>query len=949
MRKIVLILLLFSGILSAQRLTVSAPVKLDLTHYYTDRFALDIAVLNANGTGFDFTDYTGTFNIKRDESVNSSALKSFSVSFLDSMVSVDVPADSFTSLKAPKTLYYTLVLNDGTYDKTWLAGRFDYTVRPIASQINSLTLEYSTTTLSLSVTGAFSNLSQAQESIGDSLVNVHADISALYDTASVHSDTLLSHNDRINAVVQLSKDSTSGLRDEINALTDTAGVHLDTLLSHNNRILALLDSILSHYSAAEINLLLAAKYNSSAFNGDFDTRLAISSITEAQISDLQAYLTAESDPIWISDSSDYYPKAYIDALIAYYYTKTEANNLLAAKFDKTDTLDYYKRAYVDAHLNYKLNSADTLSLSNRINTKLNYSDTTNFRTFSDSKYFKLSSNTLDNITAGATNVHLTTTLKASYDSTYTYWLKEYNINNIGVAGGQGFGVGICPNPPTYMMPMTGTNDKSSDNYGNYLVSTDSSVMVWIPKFYYKIENNTASPYFGTKVTIKSVYDFPDESAAIAAGYAVPRAFIDGGKFKDGFFIDKYDWSLTNVTWSGSTQLTGIASSIKNGNPISSSSESKRVIDGTKNTYAGSFSNCISNSQTPTDTYGGAWAVAKSRGSDFAVWSLFQVETLALLSLAHAQASTSTTYNAWYDAAQTKNFPKGNNAFGVDANDNTCTFSTCDDGYWASRNEARKTGSGSTFAKTTHNGQNCGVADINGNQYKIAQGLTAIVTTLSISNAVGDGSKITITTSTNHGLVVGQQFMITSVVGLTDLNNKIWTVTDVVDTVNFKVASTSAQSYTSGGSIFKGTFYVLKESVALKNITGGNSLAASDHFADAFITNNFNSITVPFVDGAFAQRKGSGTNQVLSGETSRNNSAYRLTGAGIPKDANGISSGGSNNFGQDYYYQYYRDELCPLVSGSWYDGAGAGVWSLYLSSSRAGSNRVVSPRACLYVE
>src|SRR5690606_16927384 len=117
-------------------------------------------------------------------------------------------------------------------------------------------------------------------------------------------------------------------------------------------------------------------YNSSAFNGDFDTRLAISSITEAQISDLQQYLTAESDPIWISDSSDYYPKAYIDALIAYYYTKTEANNLLAAKFDKTDTLDYYKRAYVDAHLNYKLNSADTLSLSNRINAKINWSDTT---------------------------------------------------------------------------------------------------------------------------------------------------------------------------------------------------------------------------------------------------------------------------------------------------------------------------------------------------------------------------------------------------------------------------------------------------------------------------------------------------------------------------------------------------------------------------------------------
>src|SRR5690606_6402742 len=169
------------------------------------------------------------------------------------------------------------------------------------------------------------------------------------DSIRVHSDTLLSHNDRINAVVQLSKDSTSGLRDEINALTDTAGVHLDSLQAHNDRILALLDSILSHYSAAEINLLLAAKYNASDFNNDFDTRLGISQITESQISDLQAYLTSESDPITLDSlSNNIRPQinAFTDSL-KNIYTESQVYDLLDDKHD----------------------AADTWSLSNRINAK----------------------------------------------------------------------------------------------------------------------------------------------------------------------------------------------------------------------------------------------------------------------------------------------------------------------------------------------------------------------------------------------------------------------------------------------------------------------------------------------------------------------------------------------------------------------------------------------------
>jgi hypothetical protein len=70
----------------------------------------------------------------------------------------------------------------------------------------------------------------------------------------------------------------------------------------------------------------------------------------------------------------------------------------------------------------------------------------------------------------------------------------------------------------------------------------------------------------------------------------------------------------------------------------------------------------------------------------------------------------------------------------------------------------------------------------------------------ISNAVStDGdTKVQVTTSGTHGLSVSDEVMIREVVGMTDLND-IWTVTDIVDTTNYKVGLATAQSYTSGGT------------------------------------------------------------------------------------------------------------------------------------------------------
>lgn len=265
-----------------------------------------------------------------------------------------------------------------------------------------------------------------------------------------------------------------------------------------------------------------------------------------------------------------------------------------------------------------------------------------------------------------------------------------NINNIGIPGQPGFGVGICPGPlPSGMNPLPGYSDPLSDNYGNYMYS-DGSIMVWIPAFYYKCGTGAN----GLAINQVAIAPFNSTTAA-GSGYALHRAFYDGGAMQQGVFVDKYQASNNG----------GVASSIKNGNPLSSDA----AHNGFSMVGAANY-------------YYGAIDAAKSRGSNFFCNSRFIFAALAMLSYAHAQDSSSTTYCAWYHA--TNNFPKGcnNNALG-DAQDGSVLFLS--DGYSA----CGKTGSANLFARTTHNGMNSGVCDLNGNMWEVTPGLTSNGTNL----------------------------------------------------------------------------------------------------------------------------------------------------------------------------------------------------------------------------
>jgi hypothetical protein len=278
---------------------------------------------------------------------------------------------------------------------------------------------------------------------------------------------------------------------------------------------------------------------------------------------------------------------------------------------------------------------------------------------------------------------------------------------IGIAGQQGFGVGVYGGDPADLTamglaPMEGCEDPTSDNYGNY-IHTNGSIMCCIPAFCYRLGKATAPSYKRDVVDaleIKDATKFPQfshdavfSSPDFGDDWILHRAFVDGNKLKNAFFIDKYLCSNVN----------GQAASVKNADWLM----------------------CCNNTAQPyftkhiLGTVGQAYdtiTLSRARGDYYSLVTCYQWSAISLLSLAHGQAATSADACAWYDANHTTNFPKGaTSEYGRDFNDDTIRYT-----YHSYRSGFAKTGSGTPFNKTTHNGQASGVADVAGvcNQWTI---------------------------------------------------------------------------------------------------------------------------------------------------------------------------------------------------------------------------------------
>lgn len=272
--------------------------------------------------------------------------------------------------------------------------------------------------------------------------------------------------------------------------------------------------------------------------------------------------------------------------------------------------------------------------------------------------------------------------------------KKKAEQTIGIAGQQGFGVGVYGGDPADLKvmglkPMSGCFNPASDNYGNY-IHTNGSVMVFIPAFRYRIGNNSAPAY---SMYGENTLEIRDASEGEGLDWILHRAFIDGGVQKRGFFIDKYVVSKDN---------RGTAAvSVKNGDTLS----------------LGASPINTSTMQGCNGTLTDAITLGRSRGEYYSCATAFQWSAIFMLSFAHGQAATSNQFCGWYDAEDATNYPKGNNNNNLgDVDDSSVK--------WVAHSKSAlfgKAGSGTPFNKTTHNGQNCGVTDVQGGLAQVVLG------------------------------------------------------------------------------------------------------------------------------------------------------------------------------------------------------------------------------------
>ena len=254
-----------------------------------------------------------------------------------------------------------------------------------------------------------------------------------------------------------------------------------------------------------------------------------------------------------------------------------------------------------------------------------------------------------------------------------------DIYSLGQPGEMGFGVATAKTDwlaPLGLTALDGHDRKTSPNYGNYMHMASGAILVCIPKHYYKITNN--------------IFEFSD---TLKTGFVIDRSFLNGDGLGGtielpAIFVAKYGLTK-NGTKASAERYKDPLSCTAAHNPIS-------ALGG-----------------APTNTQGGFYKAVKTLDIKAILTPIFHYTMLARLAKAHGQAS-SIYACAYVDIKPLQ--PKGNNnnALG-DTNDANVTFTTS--GY----SNCGLTGSGVPFAKTTHNGQACGVADLNGNMWEVASG------------------------------------------------------------------------------------------------------------------------------------------------------------------------------------------------------------------------------------
>jgi hypothetical protein len=163
------------------------------------------------------------------------------------------------------------------------------------------------------------------------------------------------------------------------------------------------------------------------------------------------------------------------------------------------------------------------------------------------------------------------------------------------------------------------------------------------------------------------------------------------------------------------------------------------------------------------------------------------------------------------------------------NDATVTFTTAGDAGNAGK---PKTGSASNLAKTTHNGQSCGVADVNGVMWQVMLGVT------SPGGSATEGSLL----ATGDSYVLKRSVALASLTGGWNGANDAWGTAANLATKYDSVAGLFPWGSTTGWTCFgngwnnvfsgatSGTGY-LRTACGIQDTTNGTSAAGTNQFGN----------------------------------------------------------------------------------------------------------------------
>lgn len=277
-----------------------------------------------------------------------------------------------------------------------------------------------------------------------------------------------------------------------------------------------------------------------------------------------------------------------------------------------------------------------------------------------------------------------------------------NVDSAAVFGEiGGFGAGVAYMPTIAatlgLNAMSGASERTNENFGNF-TDAKGNVFVCIPMMYYAVDTQNRNAEFGNTPNVSISY-VPKQ------GYTPFYAFKKSDEsYVPCVFVSKYIMSKS---------ANNLPAFVKNADPVSSSSSNNGInqFSGVEAKNTGFFTACSLLGENYTLHY------AALR---FVYYLVAEAHKQLAAKRFGSRTKVPASICAYLDVAPY--FPKGNNTNWGDVDDTSVKYQKAGSNtYQSSSYGVGKTGSASNLAKTTFNGQACGIADMGGNMWECDAG------------------------------------------------------------------------------------------------------------------------------------------------------------------------------------------------------------------------------------